>query len=125
MKKEGSRYSSDVTVEFNDTAYNNEALLSRWINDELSPTVSEESSDFLVMDAASFHKTPDILHQLREIKVTCAFIPPGCTSLVQPLDTAIYGPFKQWLREETDEYVAQRERSMEIILLGLSARRGS
>ena len=63
----------------------------------------------LVMDVATFHCTQSILDLLRESKVIPALIPPGCTSFLQPLDTAINKPFKQWLREAADEYIAERE----------------
>jgi len=32
-------------------------------------------------------------------------IPVGCTSLLQPLDTAVNKPFKGWLREATEDYL--------------------
>ncbi|KAM4056555.1 SAP domain-containing protein [Hirsutella rhossiliensis] len=47
--------------------------------------------------------------KLRQHKVVTALIPPGCTSLLQPLDTAINRPLKDWLRDATDEYVSERE----------------
>jgi hypothetical protein len=61
------------------------------------------------MDAASFHKTEAILDFIRnsEALMTTALIPPGLTSLLQPLDTAVNGPFKQLLQEEADIYVCE------------------
>ncbi len=62
------------------------------------------------MDVVSFHKTPKILELLRGMNVTIALIPPGLTSLLQPLDTAIDGPLKVWLKEYADLYIAEWER---------------
>ncbi|KZL84919.1 pogo transposable element with krab domain-like [Colletotrichum incanum] len=80
---EGSKYSSQITFEFNDTAYNNEYLLD----------AGQEY--LLVMDVAAFHKTPSILSRLRTNHITLSLIPPGTTSLLQPLHTAVNKPFKQ------------------------------
>jgi DNA recombination-dependent growth factor C len=60
-------------MEFNPTAYNAE-LFSRWISEEFAPAIADMEV-LLVMDVASFHKTDDILNDLRK--------------LLQPLDTAI------------------------------------
>jgi len=57
------------------------------------------------MDVASFHKTPAILQKLRNIHVTTALIPSGCTSLLQPLNTAVNRPFKDWLCKVTEKYL--------------------
>ncbi|KFA79687.1 hypothetical protein S40288_10060 [Stachybotrys chartarum IBT 40288] len=105
---EGHLYSPDVTVEFNETAYNNEVLFQRWIEEELVPLAGQKDY-LLVMDVASFHKTPAILDSLRENHITSCLIPPGLTSLLQPLDTAVNGPFKKWLQDATKEYVVGRE----------------
>lgn len=110
MRQESHLYSKDVTVEFNETAYNNEELFSRWISEEYRPLFAnkpeDEKDSLCVIDAASFHKTPDILKQLRNMRATPALIPGGCTSLVQPLDTSVNRPFKVWLREATEDYVS-------------------
>ncbi|KAG6032300.1 hypothetical protein E4U19_007577 [Claviceps sp. Clav32 group G5] len=58
------------------------------------------------MDVVAFHKTPAIKAKLRELGVITAMIPPGCTSLSQPLDTAINKPAKGMRSEATEEYVA-------------------
>ncbi|GKT51843.1 pogo transposable element with ZNF domain [Colletotrichum spaethianum] len=105
---EGSKYSSQITVEFNDTAYNNEYLLDRWITEEFLPLTAGQEY-LLVMDVATFHKTPSILSRLRTNHITPSLIPPGTTSLLQPLDTAVNKPFKQWLSEATDNYVYNAE----------------
>jgi hypothetical protein len=41
--------------------------------------------------------------------MTTALIPPGLTSLVQPLDTAVNGPFKKLLQEEANVYMESLE----------------
>ena len=108
-REECDLYANGVTVEFNDTAYNNEQLFLKWIAEELSTLTEDGEEHLLVMDVAAFHKTETVLQSLRTKKVSVALIPPGLTSLLQPLDTAINRPFKDWLREETDNYVEQEE----------------
>jgi transcriptional/translational regulatory protein YebC/TACO1 len=103
--KEHELYHPDVIVEYNDHAYNNEELFSCWIDTVLLKIRQEEEEDFLlVMDAAAFHKTAEIKRKLREQNITVAMIPSGCTCLLQPLDTAVNKPFKEWLEEAIDEY---------------------
>jgi hypothetical protein len=41
--------------------------------------------------------------------MTAAFIPPGLTSLVQPLDIAVNGPFKNLLQEKVGVYLEELE----------------
>jgi hypothetical protein len=92
-------------VGYNNYAYNNEELFSRWIDTALFKIHQEEEEDFLlVMDAVSFHKTADIKRKLREQNITVVMIPAGCTYLLQPLDIAVNKPFKEWLEEAIDKH---------------------
>ena len=104
FRRERHLYSNEITVAFNNTAYNNKDLFETWIDEEYCPILTGHDN-LLVMDVATFHKTPSILKRLRENHVMTAFIPSGCTSLLQPLDTAVNKPFKGWLREATEEYM--------------------
>jgi hypothetical protein len=108
---EKERYHPGVTVEFNKTAYNNEELFSRFIDEELvlDTGVSKENPLLLIMDCAAFHKTRDILNKLKDTGVDVGMVPPRHTSLLQPLDTHINGLFKTLLKEETELYVDARE----------------
>jgi hypothetical protein len=121
--QESHLYSPDVTVEFNRTAYNNEELFSQWLEKEYAPVIDGGEEVLLVMDVTSFHKTEAIKKQLRELKTTLALIPPGLTSLLQPLDTAINAPFKIWLEEFTDTYVTAKEQQNPSIKWSVSDRR--
>ena len=42
----------------------------------------------------SFHKTPEVLETRKTNHVQVAMIPPGCTRILQPLDTHVNRPFK-------------------------------
>jgi hypothetical protein len=112
-KKE--KYDDRVDVHFNDTAYNNEDLFHKWLRDIYQPYVAQHADgneeSLIVMDAAAFYKKEIILNFIRnsEPPMTTALIPPGLTSLVQPLDTAVTGPFKKLLQEEADVYIENLE----------------
>lgn len=108
FQTEGHLYDPDVSVEFNKEAYNNGRLMHKWVVNELLPTLGGMDS-LLVMDHASFHKTEDVLHSLRQAHVTPALIPAGCTSILQPLDVAINKPFKEKLRDELERHITEWE----------------
>jgi hypothetical protein len=106
-------YDERVEVHFNEIVYNNEELFCSWLRDIFELYVAEIAeageTSLIVMDAASFHKTEAILDFIRnsEAPMMTALIPPGLTSLLQSLDTAVNGPFKQLLQEEADIYVRE------------------
>jgi len=62
----------------------------------------------LLMDRAAFHVTETILSTLRSNRIIPSIIPGGCTGLLQPLDTAVNKPFKEYLREYTDTYLDEQ-----------------
>jgi hypothetical protein len=107
------QYDEGVEVHFNETSYNNEILFHNWLENTYQPYVAQTAGDgdtsLIVMDAASFHRTEAILDFINTsaVQMSTALIPPGLTSLVQPLDTAVNGPFKQFLQEEADIYVCE------------------
>src|SRR5436305_14231804 len=111
VKCESHRYHKGVTVHFNPTAYNNEELTMQWIDSELIPSLKPTAQDevLLALDAAAFHKTPAILQKLHDNHIITALVPPGCTGILQPLDTAVNQPFKELLREQTELYTDIRE----------------
>ncbi|KAF2636622.1 hypothetical protein P280DRAFT_146173 [Massarina eburnea CBS 473.64] len=66
----------------------------------------------MVLDQASFHRTKPVLDFLRENHTLPAVVPSGCTSLVQPLDTAVNFSLKQLLRQETERLTEEAEDEM-------------
>ncbi|KAI1818915.1 DDE superfamily endonuclease-domain-containing protein [Xylaria intraflava] len=110
---EGHRYHPGVTVRFNEKAYNNEGLLEEWIKTSLASYTRKKNS-LLVIDAAAFHKTAGIKAALAENNVVSALVPPGLTAYLQPLDVGFNGPFKKWLKEETDLYIDRLEEENQL-----------
>jgi hypothetical protein len=86
-------------------------LTLEWIDTELIPELQPTAQDevLLALDAAAFHKTPAILQKLRDNHIIPALVPPGCTGLLQPLDTAANKPFKELLREQAELYTDAQE----------------
>jgi hypothetical protein len=116
LAKEQPYYDPRVEVHFNPTAYHNEEMFLRWLEDVYQPYVADNADgnkeSLVVMDAAAFHKTPAVmkfLHEAYPLMLT-ALIPPGLTSHLQPLDTAVNGPFKKLLQQAADEYIERLEK---------------
>lgn len=121
--KEKQHYDNRVIVWFNQTAYTNEQVMLKWIltflvpalnrnQDPIAPNGTPSTADnlnsncnpsLIALDAAQFHKTTAVLECLRSYDIKPSMIPGGCTSLIQPLDVSINGPFKNILRDILDE----------------------
>jgi transposase len=101
-------YNPRVDVHFNETAYNNEKLFSQWLKDVYIP-YADGDNNMMVMDVATFHKTEGILGLLKSNNILPAIIPPEFISLLQPLDTAINGPFKKQLQIQSEAYLDKLE----------------
>jgi hypothetical protein len=110
---EGDKYAKGVSVHFNKSAYNNEELTERWLDEKLIPLIrpiNQPHQPFLLsFDCAAFHKTPPLLRKMKDNDITPALVPPGCTGILQPLDTHINKPFKEYLQDATEEYMDRRE----------------
>jgi hypothetical protein len=127
ITKKQPHYDPRVDVYFNPIAYHNEEIFLEWLEDIYQPYIASQAGEgeesMVVMDAAAFHKTPPIMKFLRKAvpPIFTAFIPPGLTSHLQPLDTAVNGPFKKLLQQAADEYIKQLEsekRLLKVWLIG-------
>ncbi|RPB02545.1 DDE-domain-containing protein [Choiromyces venosus 120613-1] len=108
LQAERRRYDRDVLVEFNPTAYMNDRLFTRYVSQYLIP-VLEGRPTLFALDLMGSHKTPAVLNLLHQNNITPSLIPGGCTGLVQPLDVSVNKPFKELMRDLTDERIFQLE----------------
>jgi len=102
------RYHPGVLIEYNGTAYMNDTLFERYITNHLVPVLGGRPTLF-TLDLMGSHKTPAVLELFRNNNITPSLIPAGCTSLVQPLDVSINKPFKELMRDLTDEKIFELE----------------
>lgn len=109
--KESHLYDQRVTVEYNEKAWNNGDLTLDWAVKEFLPIIQPTADNpaLLAMDCASFHKTPALLELLRTNHVVTAMVPPGCTGILQPLDTAVNKTFKAKMTQLSEEYISEME----------------
>lgn len=70
LEKEGHLYSAEVAAGFNLTAYTNEELFHKWLDEEYDPlTRVFQKKHLLVMDVVAFHKTPAVESKLKELGI--------------------------------------------------------
>ncbi|RPA91630.1 hypothetical protein L873DRAFT_1848156 [Choiromyces venosus 120613-1] len=113
VESEKLQYHAGVIVEFNPTAYMNDGLFERYITNYLIPVLGGWPTLF-VLNLMGSHKTPTVLDILRKNNITPSLIPGGCTSLVQPLDISVNKPFKDLIRDLTDECIFELESTEEF-----------
>ena len=106
------RYDKCVSVCFQVNAWCDEPIMTQWVRHHWKPHV--EGPKMLLLDQHKAQKTPTIEGLLSsECNTTTVLIPPGCISLVQPLDVVFNAPFKcliddlatSHMRENLDGYV--------------------
>jgi hypothetical protein len=70
--------------------------------------LGESQKSLLILDVFASHRTPEFLQKLEESNIKVAFIPPGCTGELQPLDVGFNNDFKKCLKSRfTSWYAAE------------------
>ena len=83
------------------SGWQDETNLLQWIDLILVPYLQEKAQGapaVLMLDAFAAHHTESVKERLEEIGVTLYQIPPGCTSLTQPIDVGLAKPVKDRYR---------------------------
>ena len=105
-KEERKKYHSGVTVYFKPTAYSDEEITMKWIQQDIWGTTSSKSSSsesissaarlelpqperLVVLDVFSGQKTKKVLNTMEERNIIPVYIPDGCTRYVLPMDTVL------------------------------------
>jgi len=103
------QYDRRVRVIFNSKAYSNEEVTLEWIEKDLLPAImstgSEQDPRLVALDVFAGQKTAAVLRTFRSYNMVTAFIPEGCTGLVQPMDTSINKVLKDRISLLLDEEV--------------------
>ena len=88
---------------FQDNAWCDENIMKTWINQQWKPACN--GNMMLVMDVHKAQTTNTIKHMLRSCNTEPVLVPPGTTSLVQPVDVVINAPFKAAIEEKATAHL--------------------
>ena len=80
----------------------NDCLFTRYITNYLIPAFGGRPTLF-TLNLMGSHVTPSVLSLLRNRSSTPSLIPAGCTSLLQSLDVFVNKPWKELMRDLTEE----------------------
>ena len=100
--KEQEQWDKRVVVKFQENAWVDETVGLQWVQFIWRQRTFEPR--LLILDVHKAQKTPAFLRALGLRHTTPAFIPPGCTGLVQPLDVALNKPFKDLVDIQYQEH---------------------
>ena len=97
-----------VVVKFQENAWCDERLMEYWVSDMWRRPLAPKAQNpkLLIADVHKAQKTPGIMNKLkRECKTEVMLVPPGCTSLIQPLDVSFNGEFKNVIDKLQTEHM--------------------
>ncbi|KAF3924499.1 hypothetical protein ABW20_dc0105467 [Dactylellina cionopaga] len=112
LPAEKNKYDKRVSVVFQENAWVDEVVTKHWLVNLWKPAAfdpingfrNNKESRLLVFDAHRAQKTEAIRNLLHDLQTIAAIVPPGCTSLVQPLDVSINKPFKDYVAEASHRH---------------------
>jgi len=108
LGREKHEYHAGFLVEFNNKAYMNDKLFLNYIQNHLVPVLGRRPTLFAI-DLMGSHKTSAVLTTLWSPNITPSLIPGSCKSLIQPLEVEINKPFKDLMREHTNDAIFSAE----------------
>ena len=68
-----------------------------------------EQPILLLLDNHSSHVSVDVINFAKEHNVTMMSFPPHCSHKLQPLDVSVFGPFKTYVNQASDNWMRQKE----------------
>ena len=94
-----------LVVAANQNAWITEELMLKWVREIWNKAqFPANSKPLLLLDHCTSHKKPSIGQTMKK-DTSLDYVPPGCTSLVQPLDLSINKPFKDSLRKSFEDWL--------------------
>jgi hypothetical protein len=95
---------SDTMLALSDTGYTTDALTLQWLYhwEEQSRRLQRGVKRLLVFDGYGSHYTLEFVEFCEQHAIVPLVLPPHMSHLMQPLDVAIFQPFKHWHSEAVD-----------------------
>ena len=103
--REKVHYDWRVHVAFQEKAWCDKPIMDMWIRQLWKPACSGDM--LLILDVHKAKKTDAILESLDGCNTTPVYVPPGTTSLIQPLDITFNKPFKSEVEKLANEHMQQ------------------
>ena len=94
-----------VKATMSDSGWINGAIFKEYLTDHFLPFVrpgnaSSSQHILLMYDGHKSHISPDVIQWAKSNKIILFVLPPHTSHLLQPLDVAIYAPFKHYYHSE-------------------------
>jgi len=114
-RNERSKYDKGITVYFQKKAWADEEFVIKWLKEQWRPAAYDPIHGFqksqeprmLVLDVLRSQKTAAVKETFKRLNTLPVMVPPGCTSLVQPLDVCINHSFKERIEALSHEHYHQ------------------
>ena len=85
-------------LETSETAYTNDEIALIWLKHFDKSTIKKQKGEWrmLIMDGHNSHSTFEFLNYCANVKILVYFLPSHTSQILQPLDVAVFQPYKHW-----------------------------
>ncbi|KAI5154345.1 hypothetical protein ENBRE01_3367 [Enteropsectra breve] len=108
-KRDSILISNGIMILETEKAWCAQEAIYRWIERAFPRVLMTNKRGLLVWDSASTHRATAMKRYVVLRRIDQVMIPSGTTAYLQSLDIAINKPFKDYLREEINEFIEFRQ----------------
>ena len=108
IRQEAASYPAGAYYATQERAWMSESLMLMWVEQSLAPYVATAPDGIvplLFLDSFSVHLMGSVNRAINALGVEVIIIPPGCTSVTQPVDIGYNKPFKGLVRDQYEEWM--------------------
>lgn len=110
----GKELPSNIFYDANKKAWQTKETFKKYFSEVIGPTIQKFNEDnnlpagaILILDNASSHNLYDDF--TNDFGIEILFLPPNCTSLVQPMDQSVIEPLKKHYRDKLMTFLMEEE----------------